>query len=101
MHEGKYLKLPQHVNEMLLDEQIDDIIEMVEDYCLMMAFDHQKTSTKLTGIREWSLLNDTEWDKLIEQLKQLKILGTPLSVIEKYDHGQDIDELQLSWGYKN
>jgi len=97
----KHQKLSQKVNQMLLDEQIDDIIEMVEDYCLMMAMDHQKTATKLTGIRSWSLLSDEEWLMFLEQLKQVKILGSPLIVLERYDHSQDVDELILNWGYKN
>lgn len=97
----KHQKLSQKVNQMLLDEQIDDIIEMVEDYCLMMAMDHQKTATKLTGIRGWSLLSDEEWLMFLEQLKHVKILGSSLNVLERYDHEQDIDELILNWGFKN
>lgn len=97
----KHQKLSHKVNEMLLDEQIDDIIEMVEDYCLMMAMDYQKMDTKLTGIREWSLLSNEEWEMFLQQLKQVKILGSPLNVLERYDHSQDVDELILNWGYKN
>ena len=38
----------------------------------MVAFDQRKTSTKLAGIRSWSELSDAEWDRFIEELKQLR-----------------------------
>lgn len=97
----KAQKISAEISEMLLEEHIDDLIEMVEDHCLMIAFDQKKTSTKLAGIRGWSGLNDDEWDRFMEELKQLKILGTPISLVERYDHGDDVDELMISWGYKS
>ena len=97
----KRQKLASELSEMLLEEHIDDIIEMIEDHCLMVAIDFQKSSTKLDGVRGWSELNDAEWERLIEELKQVRILGTPLNVIERYDHAEEEDQLLLSWGYKN
>lgn len=97
----KSQKLSAELAEMLLEEHIDDLMEMVEDHCLMVAFDQRKTSTKLAGIRSWSELSDTEWDRFVEELKQLKILGTPISIIERYDYDGDVDELLISWGYKS
>lgn len=97
----KSQKISAELSEMLLEEHIDDLIEMVEDHCLMVAFDQRKTSTKLAGIRSWSMLNETEWDRFVEELKQLKILGTPISIVERYDTEGDEDELLISWGYKS
>lgn len=101
MNPFKYQKLPEKTNVMLLEEHIDDIVEMIEDYCLMMMMDHSQSATTLVGIREWSLLNDQEWLMLLEQLKQVKIFGMSLHIVEKYNHDQEIDELHLSWGFKS
>jgi hypothetical protein len=97
----KQQKQASELSQMLLDEHIDDIIEMIEDHCLMTAIDFNESSAKLNGVRGWSSLNEEEWEKLIDQLKQIRILGTPLNVIERYNHSDDEDELILSWGYKN
>ena len=94
-------KLTPDTKTMLLEAQFDDIIEFIEDYCLMMLLDHQHNGTTLVGIRARSLLNSEEWALLIEQLKQVKLFGMPMQIIEKYNHDHDVDELHISWGYQS
>lgn len=100
-HRLSPLNIQSQENELMVNQHIDDLVEIIEDHCIMVCMDLGKSHSKLEQVRSWANLSDQNWEKMIDQLKECKILGTPLMVSERYNREKLVDELLLTWGFKN